>query len=232
VIWIVIHLLYKGCVTYRLGDFIRQVGIYQYTVFRMYACILQRSDTIIRRYGYSRHAKDLDYLLEITQSDLSIPCAIHVRTGEVIDNNTRTVDTMWFTPDTHFTPNDPEAGVVGRTAFLGNTPVLTRGYVKSRFYYENVCRELKTRNIVEIHLSCGGIRVDNQHKSQEYVYRLKTLFTDHGFHIVDISSKTADEAFQMMSNAVVFVPSGGGYSTVIASLVTKRKHEVLKPIDA
>jgi hypothetical protein len=195
----------------------------------MYACTLQRSETFLGKYGYSRPARDLDFLLELTQSAVPIPCAIHVRTGEVIDNNILTVDTMWSTPDTDFRPNDVETGVLGCTAFLGNTAVLTRGYVKSRPYYEKVCKELTARNINEIHLSCGGIQVEHRQKSREYIHRVKTLFVEHGFRIVDISNKTADEAFQMLSNALVFVPSGGGFSGLIASLVTKRCHEVLKP---
>lgn len=231
VVWVVIHLVYTGCVTYRLGDFIRQVGIYRFTIFRRYACVLQRSETFLGRYGYSRPANDLSYLLDLTQSAVSVPCAIHVRTGEVIDNNILSVDTMWSMPDMDFIPNDIEAGTLGCTAFLGNTPKITRGYVKSRLYYEKICQELKDRNITEIHLSCGGLWVDSQEKSKDYVYRLKTLFSHYGLCVVDISNHTADEAFRVMSNARVFVPSGGGFSSLIASLVMKRHHEVLRPLD-
>ena len=229
IIWVILHLLYEGCATYRLGDFVRHTGLYEYTFFRMWTYSLQRSNTIIRRYGYSRHAEDIDFLLSITDHEKNIPCAMHVRIGDVIDNNVMSVENMWTIPDTDFVPNDLD--VLGATSFIGNTLVETHGYVKSRAYYEKVCRQLVTKGIKEIYLSCGGIPVANTHKSRDYVHRLKSLLKHHGIHVVDISDSTADEALRILSNAQVFIPSGGGYSRLIQALVTKRNHIVIKPED-
>jgi hypothetical protein len=138
---------------------------------------------------------------------------------------------MWNIPDTDFVSNDPDGQVVGCTSFLGSTPTVTRGYVRSWLYYEQVCKELKSRNISEVHLSCGGLSVESNQRSKEYVYRLKTLLRAHGLTVVDLSDRNADTIFQIFSNALVFIPSGGGYTRLIASLVKKRGHEVLEPVE-
>ena len=85
------------------------------------------------------------------------------------------------------------------------------------------------KNIDTVYLCYGGLLSPGTSSdlSAEYVRRILHVFHTAGICVIDHSHLNADDAFIHMSNARVFVPSGGGYSTLIAALVTLRGGIVL-----
>ena len=63
------------------------------------------------------------------------------------------------------------------------------------------------------------------------LFRCWTWSLQPSFDVVDLSDETADDALRILSNTRVFIPAGGGVlSRMIASLVTKRRNIVLRPV--
>jgi hypothetical protein len=120
--------------------------------------------------------------------------AIHLRVGDVIDEDKRSVDTLLRKP----------------CLFVNGY-----NYVKPLSYYEQkipIIKKYKIKKIVLI----GGFHKQNKHtKSLEYIDKIKSFFIVQGFVCHTRINEDPDEDFLIMCNSKYFIPSGGGFSRVI-----------------
>jgi hypothetical protein len=221
------YIAYVALSAYRLGDFVRHMGCFKSRILRQMHVPFHPT-SLVAQYGASRGPCDLLHLRSITEIDQvsRMECMMHVRTGEVVDNNRIPLDVFWQgTTENHNTSGQ----VQGDTAYLTNEPVLTRGYVLSKAYYEMAALWLKEKQIDTIHLCHGGLHTPGTttEQSAEYIRRIVEVFHNVGIEVIDSSDMSADAAFIQMSNARVFIQSGGGYSKLIAELVSLRGGEVI-----
>jgi hypothetical protein len=209
---------------YRLGDFVRHVGCFDYWLVRQLHLPFHPT-SLVAQYGAHRGPSDLAHLRSLTEMHptLRVQCSVHVRTGEIFDNNLIPLDIFWYD-----TRTDSSLGGGGALNITTN-PILPRGAILSKVYYESVAARLLAQEITTLHLCSGGVCTPgtSSDPSVEYLQRIRHVFHTAGIYVIDQSHLGADAAFIHMSNARVFVPSGGGYSTLIAALVTLRGGIVL-----
>ena len=64
--------------------------------------------------------------------------------------------------------------------------------------------------------------------SLQYVNHIKQLFENNGFKCTTRINENADEDFLIMCNSKYFVPSGGGFSSIIKQMVILKGELLLK----
>lgn len=160
---------------------------------------------IIRKRTNKNHTKYKDYLV------------IHLRTGDVIDNTSYSVDD-----------------------FLKYKLKSTKykNYVQTINYYKNIIEQIKTYNYNKKmkHLYLGntnqninkvliitGFHTDgNYDKSLKYIKKIISLFKSNNFSVENRINYDPDEDFLIMCNSNYFVPSGGGFSRLIKEILVNR----------
>ena len=132
---------------------------------------------------------------------------IHLRIGDVIDEIDISLDDM-LTKYTKFSNG--------------------RQYVKPIKYYTNLIDTIHNYKIKKILLIGGFHRKGNHDKSLQYVNHIKQLFENNGFKCTTRINENADEDFLIMCNSKYFVPSGGGFSSIIKQMVILKGGTVIK----
>lgn len=166
--------------------------------------------------------------IEIPRSDC---CVIHLRTGDVIDNSEFTVDE--FLSKARYYVYDHEKGAYKKKRW--------NQYVKTSKYYERVSRKLQKLKIGQVSFSYnldfnpfttsnsrGYHRSESNEKSMEYVQRIHDFFVKESFDVLRYERKDVDYDFIHMCNSSFFVPSGGGFSRLIAQMVKLKGKNVVK----
>ena len=148
-----LHIIAQGS-AYRLGDFVRHKCEYRFYNMRVIACICF-PNTILSAYGPDRAATDLKKLIALTTCTFKSKrkfAAIHIRVGDVIDNNTLSVADIWNID------NNPKIvpgsynnvkGICLLHSFLGVRRHLT-GYTKSKTYYVSIAEKLRNMGITKL----------------------------------------------------------------------------------
>jgi len=132
---------------------------------------------------------------------------IHLRIGDVIDENKIKLDKL-LSEYTTFS-----AGV---------------NYVKPIKYYTNLIDTIHNYKIKKILLIGGFHRKGNHDKSLQYVNHIKQHFENNGFNCTTRINENADEDFLIMCNSKYFVPSGGGFSSIIKQMVILKGGTVIE----
>lgn len=214
----VLH-IFVPAMTYRLGDFVRHEAEFKSVIVRKFACIYHRN-TFIARYGSNRKDHDYDFLLNATAlKSRKGYAALHVRVGDVIDNNKLSVKELWNADDVQFAQKTGESLLILWSLFGIKRKM--HGYTKSRYYYTNIANELKKMGFKKVFVCYGG-PTKLHDKSREYISLIKNLFEKKGIQLLDMSHLSPDTTFVFLSNATVYAPSGGGFSKLISALVDKR----------
>ena len=157
-------------------------------------------------------AKDFNTLLDITNKrqpkfypDDTI--VIHLRIGDVIDETDVSLDDI----------------LTDYTKFSNGLQ-----YVKPIKYYTNLIDTIHNYKIKKILLIGGFHRKGNHDKSLQYVNHIKQHFENNGFKCTTRINKNTDEDFLIMCNSKYFVPSGGGFSSIIKQLVILKGGTVIE----
>ena len=159
---------------------------------------------IIRKRTNKNHTKYNDYLV------------IHLRTGDVIDNTSHSVDDF----------------------LKYKLKSTTRNYVQTINYYKNIIKQINTYNYHKKmeHLYLGntnqninkvliitGFHTDGNHdKSLQYIKKIIQLFKSNNFIVKNRINYDPDEDFLIMCNSNYFVPSRGGFSGLIKKILVNK----------
>lgn len=209
---------------YRLGDFIRQSAEFKYLPLRYIYRKFQNRKSIVYKYGLGKK-NNYQKIQRICDSQLvkkieKNRAVIHLRVGEVIDNNIKTVHELFH--KVHLVNKkkikDPELEVNGTLSYLGTRPKNPLGYVKNIFYYQEIAYKLKKLGVSKIIIIAGGLGNIGK-KSREYVNLVKSFLEDKSFDVEVRINTDADSDLCIMGNSRIFIPSGGGYSKIISEVV-------------
>ena len=159
---------------------------------------------IIHKRTNKNHTKYKDYLV------------IHLRTGDVIDKTSHSVDDF----------------------LKYKLKSTTLNYVKTINYYKNIIEQIKIYNYNKKmkHLYLGntnqninkiliitGFHTDTNHdKSLQYIKKIISLFKSNNFSVENRINYDPDEDFLIMCNSNYFVPSGGGFSKLIKKILVNK----------
>lgn len=178
--------------------------------------------------SFCNAASDFASRCDIKPFEDNSTIVVHLRLGDVIADNNESVQTLWESPQTHF------AGVNSSWNY----------YVRTKHYFEAIISQIPS-NIKAIHLignifhgnlKTGSADTPSQQrevhidiaKNLLYVSKVQQLFLQHRFEVITtLTQKSSaqsqvteyivvDTDFISMMQAFHFVPTGGGYSQLIA----------------
>ena len=154
--------------------------------------------------------------------------SIHIRLGDVIENNPKSVKTFLEGEGECKTITNHD--IVVQTSHDGSRSC---GYVRPLSFYRNILTLIPSgvdtvHFVGGCHQHCGQLQ-----KSKEYIRTIADLFRKHGYKTkisVKINStdiEDVDRDFVMMASSSYFVPSGGGFSNLVAAVVRERGGSLL-----
>ena len=196
---------------YRFGDVVKGY-IYKRKskgVFNKY--IKKYSNTLAAKYINAvdklpddKKWNNMNVLDNISKGGKKIDVAIHLRVGDVIGKYNKKNNT--FKKKHKYT------------------------YFYQPYYFSNLAKKLKKRKINEVYIFYGSHK-NFGNNSKKYVELVEQNLKNEGIKIKHINKGNPDDDFVNMSNAKIFVNSGGGYSKLIGDLVRFRGNEVINPGD-
>lgn len=217
--------IYQDPKIYRLADFIRQVGGFEWILNRRFYAYQQHDTSIVRKY-FSRTdtPNDIEALAQIVDEydTGSFNCAIHVRLGDVIDNHKRSVSDFLHENIVHSGITDR----AGDSSWSGDSCTMeecnSEGYVKPLSYFSEKLESVAF-NIGDIVLISGSHKpTKHPEKSQEYLLHLKNFLQNKNYNVTIRWNKSADEDFVLLSKSKYIIVTGGGFS-YLASKVAEKK---------
>jgi hypothetical protein len=133
---------------------------------------------------------------------------IHIRTGDIIEKSKCNINNLLY-----------------------NTSVCNYSkYIKPLSYYKNKinllkssCKKFKILIISGFHL---GNSINNI-KSIQYLKQIANKLKDDNIKIKLRINKDADEDFLIMCNSKYYIPSGGGFSSLISNMVQRKNGTIL-----
>jgi GR25 family glycosyltransferase involved in LPS biosynthesis len=131
---------------------------------------------------------------------------IHLRTGDVIDDNTKSVDDI-----------------------LNSQTTYNGGHIYTRpiNFYKNILeKNPNLKNIKNILLFTGFHKNRDNSKSLKYIESIKIFFEKNGFTVNTRINEDPDDDFIILSKSTYFIPSGGGYTRLISEMVKRNGGKV------
>ena len=118
-----------------------------------------------------------------------------------------------------------------------NRNSMTKQYAYSKHWYDNVIIDLLATKVSKIIIIGDKFhwtrtpdpRGGNFSVDEEYLSKISRFFHDHGFAVCVKAPELPDDDFALLSSANVFTQGGGGYSALVAKMVTKSGGLVLQP---
>jgi hypothetical protein len=138
---------------------------------------------------------------------------VHLRLGDVIENN--------------------RVNMKGLTLNDIYEHQTNNHYVHPCSYYEKVIKIIKRfkKNITNVVIVGGFHKSLIPTNSYAYTEKISDIFELNGFNVIKrIGNNDADEDFIFMCNANYFVPGGGGFSSLISSVVLFKNKRLFYPI--
>jgi len=130
---------------------------------------------------------------------------IHIRTGDVIDQQKYSVD--------QFLSKE-------RPYVTGEGVVRPHYYVKPLSYYKSLLEKIDQlgldKNII---LVTGFHKEDDHSKSLQYIDKIQKFFEKNGYLVTTRINHDPDEDFVFISTSKYYIPSGGGFSLLLSSMV-------------
>lgn len=197
---------------YRLGDLVK--GYFVRTVdrkkiFKNYPRIFP--DTIASRYikeiknlPDNQKWNNIGILDKLTKSEEIIDAALHLRLGDIISDYQKKTNTF-------------KNGHQGKNV-----------YFYQPYVYDKIIKELKNKGVKKIHIFYGSHNIWDSNSSK-YVKIIKDIIFKNNIRIIDKKTGNPDKDFIEMSNAKIFIKSGGGFSRLIARLAKRRNSIVISP---
>ena len=147
---------------------------------------------------------------------------IHIRIGDVIDNQPWTVDEFLQQERKWIKPGPSGFGIKG-----GRVMGL---YVKTLSYYEGVIQRIMAKGLgLNLTIIAGFHKAADDHsKSLEYIEKVKRYFEDNGFKVTTRINSDPDEDFIYCSTSKYYIPSGGGFSNLMCKMVQYNSGTCLK----
>jgi len=147
--------------------------------------------------------KQWDVLLEVVNTfdcPRSADVAIHLRVGNVVENDVRPVDKLLEQP------------------LLAEGHALSKQiYVRPLSYHHLAQKVYGHINVSSVLFVVGGHEAISTKKSKEYIGKLAKSWKEAGFK-VEVQSSSADVDFVCLTRAKHFLPGGGGYSSKVSYL--------------
>lgn len=126
-------------------------------------------------------------------------CLVHIRVGDVIDNDNWTVK--------QFLEKD-------RTYLNG-----MYNYVRSRKYFLEKINKLKKLNVKNIVIIAGShLDLDNFNKSYEYLDQIIKIFEDNNFNVQYYYGNDPDDDIIIGYKSKYLIQSNGGYSHLLSKI--------------
>jgi len=235
IIAILLYQVYTTAVRpYRLGDFLRQTGGFEHSAWRTIYAQIHCDSLVYKYYKATNNASsgfnnvNITVLSEIVGSSEGDNCVIHLRLGDVIDNNKLTVDDLWENDYPSEWTYDNMNGHSWGGSCTTVTPFKTceaHGFVRPRHFFERIATLVPEHIII---ISGSHMKTNHPEKSQDYIQRVKSLLEARGKRCDVHWNRAPDEDFTAMCNARYFVASGGGFSQIAASVVEHRGNTVIK----
>ena len=123
---------------------------------------------------------------------------IHLRAGDVVDRDSRSVDELM--KRAHLALSSPPRKLPKQL------------YVRPGGYHELLAGYYRNRGVTKAMILTGYHKSSNPAKSREYVKKVKSIWESKGMKVQTLVNRPPDEDFLQMVSAVYFVPSGGGFS--------------------
>ena len=124
---------------------------------------------------------------------------VHVRLGDVIDNDYHTVE------------NISEQGNL---------------YVKPLSYYDDILKKID--GIDKVVIVTGFHESIDTSKSEQYLEKIENLIKRYGFDVTKRVNNDPDEDFIFMCNASLFSPSAGGFSNLVKNIVSLKGGHIVE----
>ena len=102
-------------------------------------------------------------------------------------------------------------------------------YLKSINFYKNIINKLKNYNVKNIILMSGShIKCKNYNLSNYVFSVIKNLFENNGFYVESKIANHPDLDINLTLSHKYFVPSKGGYASLLKDLASKKKIIILE----
>ena len=200
--------------SYRLGDVIKGYFFKENKTFLLNNCypkyypnsLATKYLKEIKNLPYDKKFSNLNVLEKLTKSNKKLDIALHLRLGDVIGNFNK------------------KKNIFNQRA--GEKKYIYFYQPKS---YKKIAKKLNKMNINKVHVFYGSHTNDFDSNNKLYVKKVKKIFKQHNIDFIYSSTNDPDKDFILMSNSKIFIKSGGGYSRLIASLVTNKGNKVIIP---
>lgn len=130
---------------------------------------------------------------------------IHLRAGNVVENDVRTVDELLAKPCI-------AKGEEGKKRL---SPVI---YVRPLNYHILLQNAYKKKNLHKVNIFIGGHMCTTDTKSKYYLKKIKESWELNGYKVKVSITNNTDDDFVYMCRSKYFVSSGGGYSSKIQKI--------------
>ena len=199
---------------YRLGDIIKGIYHKQNKIFMInYYYPIVYKNSIAAKY-----LKEIKYLPiedkfnnikildKLTNTNKQFDIVLHLRLGDVIGDFNEKTNTF--------------------NQRAGNK---TLTYFYQPYSYIKIAKKLNKMNFNKIYVFYASHTDDFDDNNKLYVKKIKNIFEQHNIEFIYSSTNNPDKDFTLMSNAKIFIKSGGGYSRLISKLVSYRGNQVITP---
>ena len=231
--------LYSDTPNYRIGDVFKFIGkngfkidkdeynrLYPNSIATMYInkCKIPYRFKCLKEIIMNKAKKTKNVL------DRSKTAVVHLRTGDCIEcDNYNTVDDML---------NNNDGGVCFKGIKTLNN---WSRYVKPISYFRGKIRTLKEFGITDIYIISGSHRpkgyiwnstmydknskrykfsceIRNFEKYIKYIKKISELFIENDFNVIVRTGNNPDDDLVLATQAKIFIPTGGGYSSLLSKI--------------
>jgi hypothetical protein len=142
---------------------------------------------------------------------------IHLRAGNVIEHDIRSVDELLEKP------------CLAKQS-EGHQRLSPQLYVRPLKYHKLLQQAYKNKKLNKATIIIGGHMTKTFNKSLEYLDKIRLSWESNGFRVKVLNTSNADNDFVYMCRSSYFVSSGGGYSmlvNVIRKLENTNKNDLI-----
>lgn len=171
----------------------------------------KRRDTIARKcYTWKLKNKksniDIDFFSNIVgESKIRNPIVLHLRVGDVIEDNVNSVDYILSNSNVKF-----------------NSLVYTITYKN----LETINKKIPQKSTITL-LAGAHVYRKSYAKSHEYIDKITDYFRKKGHTVNKILGSNPDDAFRIMCSAKYLIPTGGGFSELASEISKYRGNTVI-----
>ena len=169
--------------------------------------------------GKKKH-NDIETLNNIIKNHCNInfnnDCVIHIRTGDVLENETKeTINKRWNSDEIENKNVIPSP----RSHIM---------YIHNKKYYLSKIIKLKKLNINKVIIISGSHYKHNNFKNSSYFIDIvKELFQKNSFNVKLKLARNPDDDLCLIYNSKYFIPGKGGYSRLLTDIAKYNKKIII-----